>query len=133
MNYHVGSGKLLRHTFLQEDFNRTAALSGDDNPIHVDPEFSARTRFGKTVAHGMLLYGMVSRVLGDFIPEGIPVEQELMFPTPTYTDDEVSIWVVVTKAPRDNGRIELDTYVIKSNGDLGLKGRAVVELEKNHD
>ena len=40
-------------------FDRFARLSGDDNPIHVDPAFSARTRFGRTVAHGMLLYGRV--------------------------------------------------------------------------
>jgi len=40
----------------QADFDAFAAVSGDDNPIHVDPEFSAHTRFGRTVAHGMLLY-----------------------------------------------------------------------------
>jgi acyl dehydratase len=45
-------------TFTQAEFDAFARLSGDDNPIHVDPEFSARTRFGRTVAHGMLLYGV---------------------------------------------------------------------------
>lgn len=129
MEYQVGHGKMLRHTFSQEDFDRIAVLSGDDNPIHVDPDFAAKTRFKKTVAHGMLLYGMVSRVIGDFVPGGIPIEQELMFPAPTYTDEEVTIWVVVTGAVKEKNALELDTYVIKNNGDLGLKGRAVIGLE----
>ncbi|MBI9105719.1 MAG: hypothetical protein JEZ04_03185 [Spirochaetales bacterium] len=129
MEYQVGHGEILRHTFSQEDFDRIAVLSGDDNPIHVDPDFAAKTRFKKTVAHGMLLYGMVSRVIGDFIPGGVPIEQELMFPAPTYTDEEVTVWVVVTKALKDENALELDTYVIKENGDLGLKGRAVIGLE----
>jgi len=129
MEYQVGHGKMLRHTFSQEDFDRIAVLSGDDNPIHVDPDFAAKTRFKKTVAHGMLLYGMVSRVIGDFVPGGIPIEQELMFPAPTYTDEEVIIWVVVTSALKEKKALELDTFVIKADGNLGLKGRAVIGLE----
>ena len=129
MEYQVGHGKMLRHTFSQEDFDRIAVLSGDDNPIHVDPDFAAKTRFKKTVAHGMLLYGMVSRVIGDFVPGGIPIEQGLMFPAPTYTDEEVTIWVVVTSALKEKKALELDTFVIKADGNLGLKGRAVIGLE----
>ena len=130
MEYLVGYGKMLRHSFSQKDFDQTAVLSGDDNPIHVDPEFAARTRFGKTVAHGMLLYGMVSRVLGDFIPGGVPIEQELMFPAPTYTDEEITVWVVISNILKDKNALELDTFVIKENGCLGLKGRAVIGLEE---
>ncbi len=64
----VGHVETLQHRFSQDDFDRFAALTGDDNPIHVDPEFSARTRFGKIVAHGMLLYGMICRVLSTQFP-----------------------------------------------------------------
>ena len=48
----------------QDAFDRFAALSGDDNPIHVDPDFSARTRFGRTVSHGMLIYSRVWALAG---------------------------------------------------------------------
>ena len=47
------------HIFTQDDFVRFARLSGDDNPIHVDAKFASTTRFGKTVAHGMLLYSVL--------------------------------------------------------------------------
>ena len=64
----VGQLESARRILSQEEFDRFAALSGDDNPIHTDPGFSARTRFGRTVAHGMLLYGTVCSVLGGRMP-----------------------------------------------------------------
>ena len=56
----VGQVHSLNRVFTQEDFDRFARLSGDDNPIHVDSEFSARHKFGRTVAHGMLLLAIYS-------------------------------------------------------------------------
>src|SRR5579884_3514029 len=78
-------------TFSQSDFDRFARLSGDVNPIHVDPQFAAGTRFGRTVAHGMLLYAAVCGVLGRALPGAMQLSQDLMFTTQTYADEEVTI------------------------------------------
>jgi 3-hydroxybutyryl-CoA dehydratase len=40
----------------QADFYLFAEISGGDNPIHVDPGYAAGSRFGRTLAHGMMLY-----------------------------------------------------------------------------
>lgn len=40
------------HLVTQETIDRYADLSGDHNPLHVDPEFAGRTPFGSTIAHG---------------------------------------------------------------------------------
>ena len=48
MAYNVGHQETFKRSFTQQDFARFADLSGDNNPIHVDPQFSARTRFGRT-------------------------------------------------------------------------------------
>jgi 3-hydroxybutyryl-CoA dehydratase len=45
-----------------------AAVSGDDNPLHVDPEFAKQSPFGGIVAHGTLLAAYVSAVLGLKLP-----------------------------------------------------------------
>jgi 3-hydroxybutyryl-CoA dehydratase len=45
-----------------------AAVSGDVNPLHVDPEFAKRSSFGGIVAHGTLLAAYVSAVLGLELP-----------------------------------------------------------------
>ena len=47
----------------QDDIDRYADLSGDDNPIHVDAEAAARSPYGETIAHGMLTLSMVVRHL----------------------------------------------------------------------
>jgi acyl dehydratase len=130
MNIQVGQVETLKRVFSQEDFNRFAVLSGDDNPIHVDPAFSARTTFGKTVAHGMLLYGAVCTVLGTRLPGPgtVQLEQELMFPTPTYVDEEVTVEVEVTAVQPEKALAELTTVITRPSGEAGLQGRTLVCL-----
>ena len=83
------SGKhiVLERTLTQDEFDRFAKLSGDDNPIHVDPGFSAATRFGRTVAHGLLLNSILRGLLDQLVPGGRQVSQNLKFPAPTYADE----------------------------------------------
>jgi acyl dehydratase len=77
--------------FTQSDFDTFARLSGDDNPIHVDPEFSARTRFGRTVAHGMLLFGVMDAATARIAADRPLLAQELTFTAPTFTEDTYTL------------------------------------------
>ena len=40
---------------VQASFNAFGKLHGTDVPIHIDPEYAAKTPFGGTIAHGMML------------------------------------------------------------------------------
>ena len=126
----VGQVESIRRTFSQSDFARFAALSGDDNPIHIDPAFSARTKFGRTVAHGMFLYSAVCGLLGTRLPGPgtVQVEQELMFPTATPTGEEVEIQVEVTAVQPAENLAEMATTIIRPDGSNGLQGRTLVRL-----
>ncbi len=112
--------------FDQTQFNRFAALSGDDNPIHVDPAFAARTKFGRTVAHGMFLYANITRELGALLPGAQQQQQELMFPAPTYTDERIRLQLVVEALPAA-GLVQLATHVIKPDGSFGCQGSALLQ------
>ena len=70
-------------SFTQADFDAFARLSGDDNPIHVDREFSARTRFGKTVAHGALLCSVLRGLIEELAPGARQLRQSTMYPAPS--------------------------------------------------
>ena len=92
---------VLEKVFTQADFDAFAELSGDDNPIHVDEAFSSKTRFGRTVSHGMLLGTILRGMLDRLVPGARQVEQKLMFPSPTYAGDAMR-FAVVRKS--DDGR-----------------------------
>jgi acyl dehydratase len=130
MSVQVGQVASLKRSFSQSDFDRFAALSGDDNPIHVDPEFSAQTKFGRTVAHGMFLYSVVCGVLGTQLPGPgtLQLEQALMFPSATFTGEELEIRVEVTELQPAESLAELATLVIRPDGHHGLEGRTRVRL-----
>ena len=119
----VRVGDTFRRTRLmtQEDFRRFADLSGDTNPIHVDPEFARSTHFGRTVSHGMLLYSMLCAFLVDLFPGAHQVRHEMVFPTGTPSGELVTFHVTVrTFAP---GReVHMAVQVVRPEGELGLTG-----------
>ena len=92
---------VLEKVLTQSDFDAFAELSGDDNPIHVDESFSARTRFGRTVSHGMLLGTILRGMLDQLVPGARQLEQKLMFPSPTFAGDAMR-FAVIRKS--DDGR-----------------------------
>lgn len=119
----------LRRVLTQEDFNRFAALSGDDNPIHVDPEFSARTKFGKTVCHGMLLYSLICSALEKFFPGTLQIEQDLMFPTPTFAGEEVSVRLQVVEVESAQRLARMETLVTRPDGAVACQGQMKVRWD----
>jgi acyl dehydratase len=120
----VGQTFTEKHTLAQAEFNRFAKLSGDDNPIHVDPEFSARTRFGKTVAHGMFLYSLIYGILAKHFQNALQASQDLMFPAPSFVGEEITISARVLEANADSVRVE--TMVTRPNGEIGCQGETTL-------
>ena len=125
----IGQSISVKKVFSQADFDKFAALSGDDNPIHVDPAFAARTKFGRTVAHGMLLYSTILQVLGERLPGPGTVQQSqaLIFPSPTYVDEEISVELEVLALPTPKS-VEISTRIVRPNGEFGCDGKTVVTL-----
>ncbi|MBP6818539.1 MAG: hypothetical protein KBC46_04470 [Ferrovibrio sp.] len=108
----------IERTLTQADFDRFAAVSGDNNPIHVDPAFSARTRFGRTVSHGMLLYAVLWGMIQARHPGARQAHQNLMFPAPAYADEALS-FVLLPNGPGQYGisvrRVADGTEVCRGN------------------
>ena len=58
-----GETATLAKTVTQTDIEQFAELVGDMNPVHVDPDFAKKTRFGRQIAHGMWGLSLISAVL----------------------------------------------------------------------
>ena len=113
--------------FTQETFNLFAELSHDDNPIHVDPAFAATTRFGGTVAHGMMLYGMILGVLSENFSDVRQLEQDLVFPKPTYANMKVTIRLEVTEVQADAKQARLSTIITRPDGENSCEGQMLIQ------
>ena len=116
-----------KRTCTQENFNLFAELSHDDNPIHVDPAFAATTRFGGTVAHGMMLYGMLLGVLSENFSDVRQLEQDLIFPKPTYANMEVTIRLEVTVVLADVKQARLSTIITRPDGENSCEGQMLIQ------
>lgn len=92
----------LHRSFSQADFDAFARLSGDNNPIHVDPEFSARTRFGQTVAHGALLCAVLRGLVEQLVPGGRQIRQSTQYPAPSPVDEPLHF---EAETLADNGHV----------------------------
>ncbi len=125
MELAVGQTAIFKHILTQQDFNRFAELSRDNNPIHVDPEFSARTRFGKPVAHGMFLYSLIMSALDQNFPGMKQISQDLMFPASSPVGDEVTVSLRIVEVKDKRARIE--TLVTRGNGEVGCQGEMWTE------
>lgn len=70
-----------------------AEATGDTNPLHLDEEFAARSPFKKRVAHGVLLSGIVSGLLGTKKPGLGTIGREMYskFMRPVFIGDNLTV------------------------------------------
>lgn len=107
-----------------------AEVSGDYNPIHLDENFAAQTRFGKRIAHGMLSGALISAVLGNEFKERkiVYLSQTLKFIAPVFIDDYVTATATVSKIREDKQIITLETICTNQNGETVVTGEAAVMI-----
>lgn len=67
-NWSVGDSRTITHTFTNEEVQAFARLTGDVNPLHVDPNYAERTSAGGQVVHGMLAASFISTLIGMHLP-----------------------------------------------------------------
>jgi acyl dehydratase len=96
----------FEHVPSQAEFELFARVSGDDNPIHVDRAFSARTRFGRTVAHGMFLYTLIWAHIRATLPQAVARNQALKFPNPAFAGEGLRCEAFAAPLPDGGLRIE---------------------------
>lgn len=103
----------------QQQLDEFARLSGDVNPIHVNPAFAATSRFGRTVAHGMHLFGLIDAATARSVdPNHRAAAQALMFPAPTFPGDPL----LLTLRPDGAGGIRSELSA--SDGTVTARGHS---------
>jgi len=124
----IGQSARLLRTLTVEDISAFAAVSGDTNPAHLDPDYANDTLFHGVIAHGMWGGSLISALLGTQFPGPgtIYQDQALHFTKPVRIGDTVTVTVTVTAMNPANKSVELDCLVINQRGERVLSGVAKV-------
>ncbi|WP_232418001.1 bifunctional enoyl-CoA hydratase/phosphate acetyltransferase [Methyloversatilis thermotolerans] len=123
-----GQGARLLRTLTPADIQAFAAVSGDTNPAHMNPEYAEDTAFHGVIAHGMWSGALISTLLGTRFPGPgtIYVEQVLHFSRPVRIGDTLAVSVTVTRKDEAKKLVELDCQVVNQRGERVLHGIARV-------
>jgi len=125
---YVGATASWSKTITSADVRAFAALSGDENPLHLDEAFARNTRFGRPIVHGMLVASLISAVLGQQLPGPgtIYLSQSLEFLRPVYPGDTITATVEVIHVREDKPVVTLIARCTNQNGEEVVRGEAVV-------
>lgn len=123
----LGMSAVFAKTMTDADVLAFAAVSGDHNPLHVNEEFAAGTRFKSRIVHGMLTTSLWSTLVGTRLPGpgAAYMSQDTRFLKPVRVGDTVTARMTVVAIDRDRQRVELDAECLVAGAQVAV-GRARV-------
>ena len=124
----LGQTACLTRTLSLADIQAFAAVSGDTNPAHLDPEYANATLFHGVIGHGMWGGALISSLLGTVFPGPgtIYLEQNLRFLRPVRVGDTLQVRVTCQAKHDEKKTVELDCQVSNQKGEVVLGGIARV-------
>ena len=121
----VGMSTSYGRTVTETDIANFAGVSGDTNPLHLNAEFAAATRFKQRIAHGMLSAAYISTLIGTRLPGPgcLYISQTLKFLAPVRIGDTVIATATITDVNTAHRRVKLST-VCKVGDVVVVEGEA---------
>jgi 3-hydroxybutyryl-CoA dehydratase len=132
MGVKIGQRVEFTKTVTAEDIQKFAEVTGDTNPLHSDPEYAKKTRFGECIAHGMLSAGFISAVLGTKLAPhacAVYLSQTLRFIRPVKVGDTITAIANVKGVEDEKRTFTIETACVNQNGESVVKGEAVILLD----
>ena len=129
----VGDKASFSKTVTEEDVVAFAQVTGDQQPLHLDGAYAARTRFKQRVAHGVLSAGFISAALGTRLagPDVTVVylSQTLRFLRPVFIGDTVTAQLEVKTVDAEKRFVTVATDCLNQRDEPVVTGEAVVLLD----
>ncbi len=131
----VGDADEFTKTISESDIYLFAGVTGDLNPAHINETYAKDTFFKSRIAHGMLLAGFISAVIGMKLPGpgAIYIRQELKFLAPARIGDTITARVEVTHIQAEKNRITLKTTCTNQDDTLVMDGEALISFNRKRN
>ncbi len=129
----VGQRASATHTVTDCDVVMFAAVTGDLNPVHVDAEQAAASRFGGRIAHGMFAGGLISSLMASKLPGpgAIYLTQSLRFVRPVLIGDVITVSAEVLELFESRRRLRVATVCRNQREETVVDGEAMLMIPKD--
>lgn len=127
-NLGVGDSVKFTKTLTEDDVAHFAVASGDTNPLHLDDNTAADTRFNGRIVHGTLVGGLISAALARLPGTVIYLSQDFEFQDPVRMEDRVTAEVEILEEISQQ-QYRLRTAVTKDDV-IVVDGEAMVIVEE---
>ena len=126
----IGTKETLTHSITESDIKKFVNLTGDDNKLHVDPEYASKTIFKKPVVHGMIGASFISTIIGTKLPGdgALWFSQTLEFLIPVRIGDVITVIAEVIKKHDRDKIIELNIEILNQNRQIVTRGISKVKI-----
>ena len=105
-----GETHTFERRFTKEDVEQFAAVSGDTQPRHTEPDED-----GRLMVHGLLTATLPTKIGGDL--EVLAHTMEFEFRKPVYTGETISCTWTMERVEKQGDRYEITADVVCERGD----------------
>jgi acyl dehydratase len=128
MNIKIGDSARISKAFNSDEVAYYSKVCGDNNPLHTEISYAAKTKFGSPIVQGQYVASLFGGLLGSKLPGNgtIHLGQTLKFIKPVYVNELVTACIEVLNIREDKPIITFNCKVIKSDGTIAIEGDAVV-------
>lgn len=126
MKLSVGQKALRTLTLTEEHVRKFAEISGDQNPLHFDESFIAKTKFKKLVVQGGLTTGLLHALVAMDMPGPgtVFLSQNWKFTAPVFIGDTITAEAEVLSLHETKPVSQLKIRVTRQDGETVLEGEA---------
>ncbi|MFI5221430.1 MAG: MaoC family dehydratase [Bacteroidia bacterium] len=131
----VGDVFTLDFSYTQEQVNLYAQISGDTNPLHINPEAGKASMFGRNIIHGHFSASVFTRIFGAlFHANGhIYMKQNTTFLKPMFVDTPYKAVITVKEIFPEKNRVLYETKVLDvATGADTITGEALLMNKKDY-
>ena len=130
-SFRVGERAEYVRTITENDIVEFARISGDDNALHLDEAFAARTRFGGRVAHGALSFGFLAASQTRLVGAGIIwLGASVRFTAPVRIGDTVVTETEIVEVVADKQLLRVRCTARGRDGAVVMEGDSLVKRLK---
>ncbi len=126
MKLAVGQKATRSLTLTEDHVAAYAKMTGDYNPLHFDPDFVARTKFGKLVVQGGLTTGILNALVAMDMPGPgtVFLSHDWKFTAPVYIGDTITGEAEILSLHPTKPVTQLKITVTRQTGEIVLEGEA---------